>query len=370
MKQKLALIALLLSAALLAGCLSVGDGSPGYEITVRLVDGETPMPNVEVLYSGPQIKGGSAGFTDSRGEVTITSLKGKVDVLFALDGYDAPVHLLTTDHPGVYAISGVPRTPGIYIDWYGTAPDGYDVMQVDWYCQDPQYNTYWAVFNWDKGYAGFQQRHDGRKLLMSLWDLDDGTQPDVEYAPYGLYGSFDHEGSGSFAFTDYEWKEETWYSMRIQRWEEDGKTYYEQWVREEGGEWLKTAVISYPAEGPRFRSNGMFQEDWEGNNLGRSCRLRNMYARNLKTKTWESWNKYYVTTMYIPVIEHLSTIPGSVWEYVFWDIDYGVDWDLGPNGEYVWIRNGGGDFNGNGKEIPVVYTVNQPPQPGDTRWLE
>ncbi|HHX74478.1 MAG TPA: DUF3472 domain-containing protein [Firmicutes bacterium] len=291
-------------------------------------------------------------------------------MLFALEGYDSPIHLLTTDHPGIYAIRGVPGTPGIYVDWYGTAPDGYDIIQVDWCCQDPVDSTYWAVFNWDRGYAGFQQREDGRKLLlMSLWDLDDGTQPQVEYA-YGLSGRFDHEGSGAFAFTDYEWKEETWYTMRIQRWEQDGKTYYEQWVREEGGEWLKTAVISYSAEGPRFQSNGMFQEDWQGNNLWRSCRLRNMYARNLVTKEWESWNRYHVVTIYFPLVEHLSTIPGSVWDYVFWDTDINVDWELGPNGEYVWIRSGGGDFSGNGKGKPPVYTVNQPRQPADTRWLE
>ena len=59
----------------------------------------------------------------------------------------------------------------------------------------------------------------------------------------------------------------------------DDKTYYEQYIKEEGGEWLKTAVISYPVAGKWFYGSSMFQEDFTFNNLMRSCRLRNACAR-------------------------------------------------------------------------------------------
>ena len=366
----------LLAAALLSivvmtiGCVSPGN-VPEYALTVVLMEKERPVSGVEVFYRGDLMKFNTAGYTDQEGRLTIPGLKGKVDLLFALEGYDAPVLLLTTSNSGEYWISAVPRgAPGIYVDWYGTAEEGYDVMQVDWYCEDPEYNTYWAVFNWDRGYAGYQQRHDGRKLLMSLWNLDDGTRPRVEYVLDGENGDFDHEGSGAFVFTEYPWKEKTWYTMRVQRWVEEGKTYYAQWVREEGGEWLKCAVISYDGIGPRFHSNGMFQEDWEGNNLWRSCRLRNMYARIHGTEKWESWNKYQVNTAYIPLILDHGRYPGSEWDYAFWNITFGVDWALGPQEDYVWVRNGGEGFTPKNRQVPQVLNVKQPNQPDDPRWLE
>lgn len=61
----------------------------------------------------------------------------------------------------------------------------------------------------------------------------------------------------------------------------------------------------------------MFQEDFGGNNVWRSCRLRNMYARNARTRRWESWNRYHISTMYIPVLDHTYSFFGSVWDYVF-----------------------------------------------------
>ncbi|HOK32374.1 MAG: hypothetical protein WBI99_04355 [Limnochordia bacterium] len=51
--------------------------------------------------------------------------------------------------------------------------------------------------------------------------------------------------------------------------------------------------------------------------MWRSCRLRNMYARNARTRRWESWNRYHISTMYIPVLDHTDSFFGSVWDYVF-----------------------------------------------------
>jgi len=42
-----------------------------------------------------------------------------------------------------------------------------------------------------------------------------------------------------------------------------------------------------------------------------------MYARNARTRRWESWNRYHISTMYIPVLDHTDSFFGSVWDYVF-----------------------------------------------------
>ena len=113
----------LLAAALLSivvmtiGCVSPGN-VPEYALTVVLMEKERPVSGVEVFYRGDLMKFNTAGYTDQEGRLTIPGLKGKVDLLFALEGYDAPVLLLTTSNSGEYWISAVPRgAPGIYVDW-------------------------------------------------------------------------------------------------------------------------------------------------------------------------------------------------------------------------------------------------------------
>lgn len=370
-------VTLVLSVLMLSSCMP-GSYLPEYEVAIVLVESDKayPVRDIEILYKGSSVKAGSAGYTDDEGKVKIGPIKGNVDVLFCLEGYDAPLHLLTVFKEGTYWVSSVPRhAPGMAVDWYGTSEQEYDALQIDWYCDDTARNTYWAVFNWDLGYAGFQEAEDGRRLLlMSLWDMEDGTRPEVEfYLDESRHGDFGGEGTGRNVLTEYDWEEETWYTIRVQysySLEED-KTYYTQWVRKEGGAWQKIAVISYPTRRPRFDSNGMFQEDWEGNNLWRSCRLRNMYARNHVTKQWESWNEYNVVTYNIPLIDHTpGWYPGSLWDYVFWDITYGVDWALGPEQDYAWVRNGGSDYTPNDKTSPKILNVKQANQPTYTAWLE
>lgn len=62
----------------------------------------------------------------------------------------------------------------MYVDW--VADNEYDAICVDWYCEEDAENTYWAVHNWNSGYAGFQNKDGKHVILLSLWDLDDGTK--------------------------------------------------------------------------------------------------------------------------------------------------------------------------------------------------
>jgi len=266
---------------------------------------------------------------------------------------------LTAALPAQAASGEMPRhAPNMYVNW--TLKGSYDVMTVDWYCEKDAENTYWAVHNWDDGYAGFQNKDGAHVLLLSLWDRSDGTQPTVEYASDGTSGSFGGEGTGKHVFTNYDWKVGTWYTMRVETWSAGGKSYIGQWVREDGGAWKKTAVISYPGAGFSFTGDSMFQEDFTFNNLQRSCRLKNAYGRSKGTNTWDSWSQYQIENTYFP------TTPPT-WDNVNWNVCYDCDWERASDGSYVRVQSGGGDFTVNGKTAPpVVYAVVQAAKPAET----
>lgn len=250
--------------------------------------------------------------------------------------------------------SNSPRhAPNMYVDWITT--NKYDVISVDWYCDEDAYNTYWAVHNWNNGYAGFQNKDGNHVLLLSLWDLDDGTNPTIEYVLDGQNGNFGGEGTGKQVFTNYDWQVGKWYSMCIQVNSDNNKSYYTQYIKEENGNWLKTAVISYPITGNKFHGSSMFQEDFTFNNLMRSCRLRNGCGRIYGTDDWESWNKCKISNSFFPTDD-------ATWENgVQNNIDFNCDWENYSN--YVWVQSGGEGFESNGKQIPVEYNLNNSPIP-------
>ena len=143
-----------------------------------------------------------------------------------------------------YAINEPRHAPNMYINW--ASNQSFDAVDVDWLCDQDATNTYWAVHNWSNGYAGFQNKDGEHVLLLSLWDLPDGTSPQIEYVSDGKNGDFGGEGTGKQVFTNYNWQVGKWYSMRVQIDKIDNKVIYSQWIKEENGDWLKTAAISYP----------------------------------------------------------------------------------------------------------------------------
>lgn len=251
----------------------------------------------------------------------------------------------TTEIP---AGSVMPRhAPNMYVDWI--ADNEYDIISVDWYCERDALNTYWAVHNWDCGYAGFQNKDGNHVLLLSLWDLADGTQPEIEYVLDGQNGTFDGEGTGKQVFTNYAWKADTWYTMCIKMSISDDKTYYEQYIKEEGGEWLKTAVISYPVAGKWFYGSSMFQEDFAFNNLMRSCRLRNACARVSGTDNWELWNRCIISNSFFPTDD-------ATWDHgVQLDIHFNCHWEICDS--YVFVQSGGEGFETTANPLPADCTI-------------
>lgn len=236
------------------------------------------------------------------------------------------------------------HAPNVYVDWLSDSSMTYDAFIIDWKCTETANCTYWAVHNWDGGYAGFQDRGElGDVVLLSLWNLYDGTEPEIEYYsdPYD-YGDFSHEGSGAYVFTPYDWEVGVWYSMMIEITYEDGKTIFTQYVREDGGEWLKTAALSYPTYVEITIPTHVFQEDYDFNDLPRSCVLRNAGGRYADSDVWEYWNEFLIESSYYPDDKNP--------EDGIWSVDYGCDYEIYDSS--IEIFSGGRGDKPNGKEMP------------------
>ncbi|MCL1810408.1 MAG: DUF3472 domain-containing protein, partial [Clostridiales bacterium] len=256
---------------------------------------------------------------------------------------------LLVSFPAVPAFSY--SAPAVYVDWNigGTA----DVLSVDWRCTTDSVSTYWAVSQFDDGYAGFQTLGNGQHvIIMSLWNLNNNTtKPTVEYAKDNNGADFGGEGEGKKVITSYNWKVGTWYTMRIQLRREGGKSYYEQWVREGNGPWEITAVISYPVSNRTFRYVLAFQEDfWDSGPNKRSAEVKNAYARMINTGAWKSLNRYELSNY------------GSA-------LNRNTYWALVSNGTAVSFAAGGNTTPASGQTNPQFFTVNQPASPAETSWL-
>ena len=243
------------------------------------------------------------------------------------------------------------HAPNIYVDWEGRGT--YDIISVDWCCVKEAKNTYWAVHNWTGGYAGFQNADGRHVLLMSVWDGDDEKKPTIEYVLGGKNGDFGGEGTGKQVFTDYDWKVGTWYTMQIRAVVDEKRnvTHFEQWIRERGGAWLKTAVISYP-DVRRFYGTSMFMEDFTGNNHERSCKLNNAYGRVAADAKWHSLDNYHISGTFFATDE-------TTWETVQWDMDFDCGWAKVQDG--LFITSGGHDLTSCGVPLPFDVTIKQEP---------
>ncbi len=243
------------------------------------------------------------------------------------------------------------HAPNVYVQWLSSSDytSSYDAFVVDWMCTETAEGTYWAVHNWDGGYAGFQDRGYDHVILMSLWNLPDGTEPEVEYYsdPFD-YGDFSHEGSGAYVFTPYDWEVGVWYSMKIEITYEDDKTIFTQYVREDGGEWLRTAALSYPTYVEVTWPTHVFQEDYNFNDLPRSCKLRNASGRFANTNKWEDWNEFTISSSYYPYDEDPENGVS--------DVDFGCDYKIYDDA--VEIFSGGRGDKPNGKEMPYEGRIN------------
>ena len=240
------------------------------------------------------------------------------------------------------------HAPNMYINWQHSETE-YEAVTIDWKCTEDALGTYWAAHTWNNGYAGFQNIFGNHVLIFSLWDLKDGIRPTVEYSLSQSYGDFGGEGEGKHVYTSYDWKVNTWYSMKIDRVYENGKTYFSQYIKEEDGEWLKTATISYPVKYDYLSLTYVFQEDFMFNNLRRSCEVRNAGGLVAGTDTWVDWNECYISNSFFPTDD-------ATWEHgVMENINFNCDYE--DKRQSVWIQSGGYDDTPNDKTFPETIII-------------
>lgn len=253
----------------------------------------------------------------------------------------------TTESP-VFPSRLLRHAPNIYVQWFSENGE-FDAVTIDWKCTEDAWSTYWAVHQWSYGYAGFQNFLGKHVLLLSLWDLPDGTRPTIEYTTGEHHGDFGGEGEGKQVYTLYDWKVNTWYSMKIERLFESDKTYFTQYIKEENGEWTKTASISYPTEVELFEVTSLFQEDFAFNNLRRSCEIKNAGGLIAGTDTWEYWKSCEITNSFFPTRD--ATWENGAMENVSFDCNYK------NNGDSIWIQSGGYDDTPSNITFPTTETL-------------
>lgn len=229
----------------------------------------------------------------------------------------------------------------------------YDLIMVDWLCEIDATNTYWAVHQFSTdvvdGYAGFQNNGGSHFLIFSLWNH--GTDyPIVEYISALTRIddlTFGGEGNGKHIITDFEWVNNTWYTMCIGTKTVAGITYYAQWISVQGtNDWLLCGIISYPEPNRAIGSDLMFQEDFMSNNLCRQCLIKNAFGRYNGTSSWHTWNTYNLTNDFYKYTD--SQVPIVVRYDCFYEID---------NSQAIRIRSGGEDL-----QNPVNNNI-YPPEP-------
>ncbi|MCH5188124.1 MAG: DUF1311 domain-containing protein [Oscillospiraceae bacterium] len=242
--------------------------------------------------------------------------------------------------------SSIPRhAPNMYVDWESDLR--YDAVEVDWYCEIDAENTYWAVHNWNGGYAGFQNKGGKHSLFLSLAGTTDAYST-VEYAYNGSGVDIGVGGTGKEVTANYNWEAGKWYSMRVQVERTGGKTVFSQWLKEGNGDWIKTAAISCPAVEFYFEGVSVLQKDTTFNNYMRKCRLRNACGKIYGTDNWNYIEECVIKNTYLPA-------DGATGGNEVWNATYDCNWGIGD--DYVWVQSGGEGFTPNGKSLPAKYTL-------------
>jgi len=229
------------------------------------------------------------------------------------------------------------QATNMYVDWT-IVGSSFDMILVDFYCEIDAENTYWAVHNWNNGYAGFQNKDNTHVLLFSLWDNED-ILPDIEY--YTRLADtdnfdFEGEGTGKHIFTNFNWTVQEWYGMAIATKSFDNNTFYAQWIYDPmQDEWMLMGIIRLPRANYTLNKSSVFQEDFTNNKqFKRRCRVSQAYGRTASTQEWQVWNTGVVRSCYYPILN------SSV---CYWDTNTNCFFSTGSyaDGEYVTIQAGG-----------------------------
>lgn len=181
--------------------------------------------------------------------------------------------------------------PYVVLNKFFKTDKPYLAFTSDWRCDADAENTYYNVHSWydaeddahngikpGSGYTGFQNVNGGHLAILSMWAVP-GCEPVVEYAKKGSrIEPFSGEGVGTKVLIPYNWKVGKWYTNCIQTRNEDGKTYYDLFVRPENGKWELLATISIDLPELGMNWDCSFLEDFTYNGLERADSFQNMTA--------------------------------------------------------------------------------------------
>lgn len=180
----------------------------------------------------------------------------------------------------------------------------YKSICTDWRCDIDAPNTYYNVHNWvnyegqyqnvqsGSGYTGFQNINGKHVIIFSLWGNEKGI-PNVEFSQKDAYvDTFQGEGTGMKVITPYDWKVNTWYSLKVQAGTEGGYTYYDLLVKESGKDWKIIATIRFPEPNLGFPYDLSFLEDWTYNGYKRGHSLRNITVTRQSGETIQAEQVY------------------------------------------------------------------------------
>ncbi len=200
----------------------------------------------------------------------------------------------------------------------------YSGFLIDFCSDHAATSTYWALCNWNMditdfkskytvlgsensagAYAGLQSRVDGKKAIMSFWEIkyldennnEQSLRAKRVYPEGGETNQFGGEGEGSNYITDYYWKTGKWYRMYICCYDDasTGHTFVEQWVMDiEKGVWTKISCFDTGLCHSYFKgamSQFMENYSWKYSNEVRTFAYRNMYVREYDTGEWKALNE-------------------------------------------------------------------------------
>ena len=200
----------------------------------------------------------------------------------------------------------------------------YSGFLIDFCSDSAPVGTYWSLCSWEMdtsdfeqkytiidsensagAYAGLQCRPDGKKAIMSFWEikyLDENNQEQSLrakriYPEGGETNNFGGEGEGTNYIGNYYWKTGKWYRMYICCYDDaaTGHTFVEQWVMDiESGVWTKISCFDTLLSHSYIKGGmGQFLENylWEYCNETRTFAYRNIYVREYDTGEWKPLNE-------------------------------------------------------------------------------
>ena len=194
------------------------------------------------------------------------------------------------------------------------------------FCTDCTANcTYWALCNWRMdtseleseymlkntggAYAGLQNTEEGKKAIMSFWEIsyDDENGEEVKVLASRVYpktnktSTFGGEGEGTNYIPLFPWEKDHWYRMYLNCYDdEEGYTFVEQWVQDMEPEvWTEISCFNTGLKHSCFMgAMSQFMENYWGaySNEVRTFAYRNFYVREKGSDEWKALTKFKMSS--------------------------------------------------------------------------